>query len=364
MGRMSRAATVAVLAAAIGAVGFWAGRTTLRPIEVEADAPASAVVVPVQEQTVGRTLSLNVSVTQPRQALAVNSLPGVVTNVSSAGSFGNGAVLYKVGADSVRLVGGAFPFYRDLAVEDTGQDVRQLRDVLVDLGFLRESGTRFDWATQVAVKSWQKKLGAPQTGVVKLGELMVVKQTPASINFDTELLRVGALLVGGEKLVFASDGTPSFDLIVSEEQARLVPQSATIIVSDQDHTWRAVIAEVTRTPDGQVVHRLTAPKGGAVCGKDCGSLAFTTAELSLLSSVQVVPPVSGPAVPAAGVLVDAAGQASVRVVGAEGAREVRKVTVIGSQDGVAVVEGVRVGEQVEALAATSDAAAPTAAASR
>ena len=364
MGRISRAVTVAVLAAAIGALGFWAGRTTLRPIEVAADAPASAVVVPVKEQTVGRTLSLNVSVTQPRQALAVNSLPGVVTRVSSAGSFANGAVLYRVGADSVRVVAGAFPFFRDLAVEDTGQDVRQLRDVLVDLGYLKESGTRFDWATQVAVKSWQKELDSPQTGAVRLGELMVVKQAPASISFDTEVLRVGALLAGGEKLVFASSGTPTFELIVAEEQARLIPQSATIIVSYQDHEWGAVIRDVTRTPEGQVVHQLTAPKGGAVCGKACDSLAFANAQLSLLSSVQVVPPVTGPAVPAAGVLVDAAGQATVRVVKADGSREVREVTVIGSQDGVAVVKGVTVGEQVQALAAASDAAAPTAAASR
>lgn len=83
--------TVAVVVAAVGALGFWAGRTTLRPIEVAADVPASAVVVPVKEQTVGRTLSLNVSVAQPREALGVNSLPGVVTKVSSAESFANGA---------------------------------------------------------------------------------------------------------------------------------------------------------------------------------------------------------------------------------------------------------------------------------
>lgn len=81
-------------------------------------------------------------------------------------------------------------------MEATGPDVKQLRNVLVDLGYLKESGTRFDWATQVAVKAWQKKLGAPLTGMVKLGELMVVKQAPASISFDTELLRVGALLIG------------------------------------------------------------------------------------------------------------------------------------------------------------------------
>lgn len=164
--------------------------------------------------------------------------------------------------------------------------------------------------------------------------------------------------------MFASDGTPKFELIVAEEQARLIPQSATVIVSYADQTWGAVITDVTRTPDGQVVHRLTAPKGGPVCGRDCDSLAFSNAELSLLSSVQVVPPVTGPAVPAASVIVDAAGQASVRVVKADGSREVREVSVIGSQDGVAVVEGVTVGEQVEAIAGTSDAAAPTAAAGR
>jgi len=355
---------VAVLAAATGALGFWAGRTTMRPIEVDSDAPASAVVVPVQQQTVGRTLTLNVTVTQPRQPLAVNSLAGVVTQVAKAGTFENGAVLYTVGPDRVRVVVGSFPFYRDLTVEDTGADVRQLRDILVDLKYLKESGTRFDWATQVAVKAWQKKLGAPQTGSVKLGELVVVKKAPASIRYDTELLRVGALLVGGEKLVFVSDGTPSFELIVAEEQARLIPQTATIVVPYEKQKWPAVIAEVSRDQQGQVVHELTAPRGGPVCGTQCALLAFTSPELTLLSSVQVVPPVTGPAVPAAAVSVGADGQAVVTVVTSDGTREVRKVTVTGSQDGVAVVEGVTVGEQVEALAGSSTAVVPSAEPSR
>lgn len=359
MSRTTRAVTVTLLAAVTGALGFWAGRTTTRPIEVESDAPASSVVVPVQEQTVGRTLTLNVTVTQSRTPLAVNSLPGVVTRVEKAGRFTNGAVLYTVGADPVRVVEGSFPFYRDLAVEDTGQDVKQLRSVLVDLGYLKETGTRFDWATQVAVKAWQKKLGAPQTGGVKLGELLVVKQTPASISFDTDLLRVGGLLAGGEKLVFASEGTPSFDLVVAEDQAQLIPQTATVVVPYQDTTWKAVIADVRRDQQGQVIHHLTAPKGGPVCGTQCDVLAFTSSELALLSSVQVVPPVTGPAVPAAAVRVGADGQAVVRVVKDDGTRETRKVTVTGSQDGVAVVEGLSVGEQVEALGGSGDAAVPT-----
>ena len=63
-----------------------------------------------------------------------------------------------------------------------------------------------------------------------------------------------------------SDGTPSFTLIVAEDQARLIPQTATIVVPFEKQKWLAVIAEVTRDQQGQVVHELTAPKGGPVCG--------------------------------------------------------------------------------------------------
>ena len=84
-------------------------------------------------------------------------------------------------------------------MEDTGAHLRQLRDILVELDYLEASGSGFDWATQVAVKAWQKKLGAPQTGSVKLGELVVVKKAPASINFDTDCSASGRCRRAGRR---------------------------------------------------------------------------------------------------------------------------------------------------------------------
>jgi len=71
-----------------------------------------------------------------------------------------------------------------------------------------------------------------------------------------------------------------------------------------------------------------------------------------------VPPVSGPGVPVAAVSTQADGTTTVVVVDQAGARTPRTVKVRGSQDGVAVVDGVNVGDHVQVFAATPGGATP------
>lgn len=338
---------VAVLLA-VGA-GFWAGRMTLAPAALPDDVEPSALVVAVTEATVGRTLNLNVTVTQPKHAVATNMLTGVVTRVAEPGSFSNGGVLYEVGGLPVRVVQGGFPFWRDLAMEDSGRDVKQLRDILVALGYQDETGDFYSWATGEAVKKWQTTLGAAPTGLVTLGELVVVPKVPVALALDDEVAGVGSVLSGGERFVLGASGKPVFDLVVSREQARLVPQTSTVVMEHQGKKWTGLITGSENDQQGQTVFHLAAAAGGPVCGGDCGLLPAGD-EVYLLAKVQVIAPASGPAVPVAAVSTNASGQAVVRVVSASGEIQERPVTVLGSQDGVAVVKGVSPGEKVQVFA--------------
>lgn len=347
----SRLAVAVAVVLALGA-GFWAGSVTLRPPAVQAPKADAAVVVTVSEQTVGKVLSYNVTAKRARRVLAVNSLTGVVTRVQDSGRFRTGDELYRVANVPVRVVEGRVPFYRALQADVRGHDVVQLKAALQQLGYLTSSaqgGNRYDWATVVAVRAWQKKLGMTQTGTVALGELIAVKALPAQLVIDGDIARAGASLSGGEQIVASASEFPKFSLELQQEQAKLIPLEATVTVRHSKYAWPAVITGSSSDAQGGVTLTLAAPKGGPICGKHCGSLP-AAATSYLLSDVAVVKPAKGPAVPVAGITTQPDGSTTVLVVDPSGARTQRTVKVRASQDGVAIVDGVKPGERVQVLA--------------
>ncbi|MFT4227639.1 peptidoglycan-binding protein [Micropruina sp.] len=356
--RVARWVVAVLLVVGVVTAAFWAGRVTMQPAATVSDAPAESVVVEVKEQTVGKVLNLNVTVSQGKSALAVNSLAGVVTSTGKSGSKKVGDVLYRVAAVPVRVVQGSQPFYRTLSYGMRGTDVAQLRNALVKMKYLSTKGRYFDSATYRAVRAWQKKLGLQQSGTVELGELVAVRRLPSPVLLDAKVLRLGAIFSGGEKVVFTA-GKPSFALVVSSDQARLVPQDATVSMELQGKKWKAIISSSTTTENGETRLLLSSPSGGPVCGNNC-NLEGAGEDIFVMSEVQVVPPATGPAVPVAALLTNPDGSTQVTVVSADGAGASRTVTVLGSQDGVAVVKGVTVGERVQVLAGGTQSMAPQA----
>ncbi|MEK8229316.1 peptidoglycan-binding domain-containing protein [Oerskovia sp. M15] len=119
--------------------------------------------------SVGRSLTFGVTITRPLGAVASNQLSGVVTATLPRGGRGRWQ-MYAVAGVPVRAVVGATPFYRDLVRGASGADVRQLKDALEVLGYLRPSGGDvFTAAVERAVKSWQTSAKQTATGVVRLG---------------------------------------------------------------------------------------------------------------------------------------------------------------------------------------------------
>lgn len=348
-GGVGRSVAVIVLVAVLaGGAGWWAGRQVTAPVAATSPGRAEMfVLTEVTSSSVGRSLPLSVTVSQPVRAVARNGLAGVVTSVSP-GRRATGEVVYSVARVPVRVVTGHEPFYRDLTVGSKGSDVTQLERALVAKGLLKEADSTYGAATASAVKAWQKTLGTAQTGSVPLGQVVAVPSLPTQVSLGEPIV-LGAVLAGGEESVLAPTGARTFELEISEEQSRLIPEGARVNVLFEKARWPAVISGSRVNPDtNATILSLSAPGGGLVCGTDCARLpALTTTQLR--SEVVVVPAVSGPAVPVAAVRTKADGSAV--ILDADGTE--KKVTVKASASGVAIIDGVPVGSKVRVPASAA-----------
>lgn len=310
------------------------------------DAPVvqQQVFAEVTEASVGRVANYNMVVRQKLTPVATNMLPGIVTSVSS-GLLGQGAEAYSVANVAVRVARGAMPFYRDLETGCKGPDVQQAQQLLADLGYNQPVTGEWAEITTANMRAWQRQLGEPETGRIPLGTLAAVPQLPASITVD-DGIAVGALATPGIPGLKAFMGNPEFVLPLTSEQARNLPPAATVQINFEGHTWSGVVAKSQQLDVGQTDLIFAAPDGGAVCGDQCGLLPAAEST-SLPSSVQLVPPVSGPAVPATAVRTGADGDNYVLLP--DGTKA--PVKVLASDRGLAIVEGLSVGQQIVLLEA-------------
>lgn len=165
-----------------------------------------------------------------------------------------------------------------------------------------------------------------------MGELVAVGDLPAVVQLGEGIV-VGKVLAGGEDSVLAPTGAREFVLVVTQDQARLIPAEARVEITFEDRVWDAVIAGSALDENGSTTFTLAAPDGGEVCDPDCGVFP-NDEQVTLRSRVVVVPEVSGITVPASAVHTRADGSAYVIT-------DVGEVDVVvrGSGQGVAVVEG-------------------------
>lgn len=336
-------AVVALLVIIAAGAGWWARGVTLAdqaPDEGSvAGEPVLAEVVPT---SVGRSMTLGVTVRQPLQTVAVNHLSGVVTAVGG-GDVDVGDLLFEVGGTPVVAVQGERPFHRDLSPGAEGEDVAQLQQALADLGYAdAEPDGRLGDQTAAAVRRWQEDLGLTPSGVVRLGEVAALRVLPSAVSID-EAIALGARVNGGEPAVRAPTGERSFVLVLAQNQQALIPVGATVTIPYGEHEWEAVVASsATDAQLGQVEMELIAPDGGAVCGQDCDVLPADEA-LTILSTVIAVPPVEGLGAPAAAVRSRA--DASTYVLLDDGSEQ--DVTVLGAGQGMVVLDGVVEGQLVQ-----------------
>ena len=291
--------------------------------------------------SVGRSVPVAVTVNQPFHTVATNSLAGVVTGIGQVEA-NQGDVLYEVAGTPVRAIEGTVPMYRDLALGTQGADVAQLQRALTQLGFPVTDDGDFGAHTRDAVKAWQKSLGEDRTGVVALGTILVLPQLPTTVRLG-DSIAAGLQVAGGEDAVLARTGDPQFTVLTTADVAAQVPAEASATIQFDGGTWQAVVSSSHLDQNGQQVLTLTGADGGPPCADACGSLPSDDV-VSLTGALVIAADVTGVVVPIAAVQVDASGASSAVL---EDGTSV-PVTVVASQDGRAVVEGITAGQRVRA----------------
>lgn len=341
MNRFLKALILALLGTALVGLGWWGGSVALRPPE-DPLADRQPVTYTVDMGSVGRSLRFAAVAEWQLEDLARNAAAGVVTSVEipPEGQVSSGAVVFSVNLRPVTVATGTVPAFRDLNLRTEGQDVVQLQRFLADTGFYGgQIDGIFGDVMQAAVRSWQRSLDLDDDGVVRRGDLIFVPELPARIILSEDVT-VGASLSGGEAVLRRVLDEVQFRIPLGSEQLDLVPLSADVEVIHGKSSWDARVADVSESEaSGEVSLILEGPDGGTVCGEDCQAVPIR-GQTRFPAEIIVVPETTGPVVPTAALR---SLQDGSTVVTLEDGSQV-PVAVLGSSDGLAVVDGVEVGQ--------------------
>ncbi len=176
-----RRVAVGLVAAVLGSAGLLAGARSERSDAGGGDdrqEARSTSSVAVSRQDLVARLEVDGTLGYAGHLTVAGQLQGTVTAVPAAGTVvERGQSLYSVDNRPVTLLYGDLPAWRRLAAGMTdGPDVKQLEENLIALGHATEADLavdeRFTSATTAAVKRWQKAIGADETGVIELGQVV------------------------------------------------------------------------------------------------------------------------------------------------------------------------------------------------
>lgn len=340
----SRLLVLVALVVAVGA-GYWAGRTAMAPPTDPLASASSRVTYTVVEQTISRSLNFTAVAEWETVTLPGSGWEGTVTTLDfePGESVAAGRTLFTLGLRPVVVARGSVPAFRDLSRGTRGADVAQLQELLTTLElFDGDADGVFAESTEIAARAFQRQIDVVDDGVIRRGDLLFVPELPARL-VPTESLVVGASLTGGEPVVARLPTAPQIVIPLSLDQRGLVPASGSVVVTYPGGVWHGVIARAVETTaqtgvDYELV--LEAADGGALCGGECDRWIPPGSRLSFEAEIEVVPETTGPVVPTAALMT--APDGSTTVEGADG--RTIPVDVIASTGGLAVVDGIDVGD--------------------
>jgi membrane fusion protein, multidrug efflux system len=226
-------ATVAVAAgAAVGLGGM--GRKTERPHPVaESTTTVTRGNLVDRVRVDGKIAFGDASPVTSLASGTVTWLPAVGTVVS------RGESMLRVDDQPVVLLYGTLPMFRKLATDVTGDDVKQFKQNLKDLGYRGFTvDTRFDAGTTTAVKQWQKKLKRTETGAVEVADVVYAA---GPLRIGRQSVRIGAK--AGAEVLWASNTTRVIQAKASAMNQRLAKVHNKVTVTLPD--GKQVPGEVT-----------------------------------------------------------------------------------------------------------------------
>jgi multidrug efflux system membrane fusion protein len=224
---------------------------------------------------------------------------GTVTWLPASGArITRGKPLHRIDNDPAVLMYGTVPAYRDLAPGDEGPDVAQLERNLAALGYDGfTADDEYTGSTADAVEQWQEDNGLPETGVVRLGQVVFAS---GALRVDSLIAEVGLSVGPGRDLLtwtgtgkvitvrldvtdgaLAKTGAPAtVTLPDGERAAGKVTEVATVI-----EPGSGAEAEPTTEVEAQIT--LTDTKAAAGLGSAAVDVTFTAAERKNVLTVPV-----------------------------------------------------------------------------
>lgn len=347
-------ASLAVLL--VVAAAFFGGRESMASISRDTSAasslPADHTVWTVKEESIGRTLTFSGTIETTTVSGPMANSAGIVTDVGvgAMAAVDVGDPLYAVALRPTVAGVGAVPAFRALAEGAEGADVAQLRGFLCSTGFLTTCsvpGDTFTPAVTRAVKAWQKSLDLPEDGTVGTSDIMWFPALPVQVQ-PSETLAVGSRLTEDDRPLLIVSGAPVLTVEVSKAQGDLVPVGSRVTFGQRSAGLVAGISPApSDTGESEAVRISVVGDDGAteVCSAsdECPELLGGTASTTLDVAVEVIPALDGVGVPVQAVLTEA--DDSTYVMSADGSH--LPVTVVGSSGGIALVDGLAVGDEIQ-----------------
>ncbi|MFQ3560380.1 peptidoglycan-binding protein [Streptomyces gramineus] len=159
---------------------------------------------------------------------------GVLTWLPRGGArVGRGGKVYELNGRPAYLMYGRKPMYRQLEEGAKGEDVRQLKQNLIALGFGSglSADDEFTSGTARAVRHWQKSHGQTQTGEVGPDQMVFA---PGALRVQKAVAGLGDGLVPGAPVLktTGSSRRAEFDLKVSDADRVREGDRAVVVMPD------------------------------------------------------------------------------------------------------------------------------------
>ncbi|MFJ6634664.1 peptidoglycan-binding protein [Streptomyces sp. NPDC091376] len=152
--------------------------------------PLPAATATVARTDLVRSTTVDGTLDFAQRRAVKSAVEGRVTVAASEGrTVRMGQALYELNDKPVTLLYGPVPMFREMKAGDRGSDVLQLERNLRDLGYgaALYVDSRYDKATEAAVKQWQKSLNRESTGRVGKGDVVFQPGRVRVVSADAAL---------------------------------------------------------------------------------------------------------------------------------------------------------------------------------
>lgn len=262
---------------------------------------------------------------------------GTITSVgiSNDRAVESGTVAATVDLRPVVIAPGVTPAFRDMSLEMRGPDVAQLRAFL---GL--EEGDYYSWAVYEAVAEWQRSLGVPDDGTVRLGDIVFVELLPASIVVNDDLM-LGSPISSGDELFTVLSPEPSVAVAADNQGLFVAGMTAHLILPDGTSVSGTLTGPVT-LETGVDEFAVVGADGASPCAAECAVQLAGKRTSRVAAQIEVVPMREGLVVPDAAIVTRPDGTLAVRATDGSWIA----VTIDTRGQGVSIVTGVNEGQEI------------------